>query len=104
MVVFPKIQKEFCHLSQTERLRDKTLKLVTRAFMSAGLVLGAGIGIVDAQTSPVPSISIPAAGKVIVLAPPFTTAKGQMKSLGQHYSHSSHSSHYSHQSHYSSRY
>ena len=103
MTKYPKVERGFPCLFQDDSLRGTTIRLITGALLSAGLLLS-GTPSAEAKSIPVPTLSAPSSqGNAIVLAPSSGMTKQGGVMLAQHYSHSSHASHASHHSHYSSR-
>jgi len=103
MAKYPNIEKGFPRLSQDDSLRGATIKLITGALLSAGLLLSVTPS-AEAKAITTPTLSAPSSqGSAIVLTPSSGMTKQRGIMLAQHYSHSSHASHASHHSHYSSR-
>ena len=100
MIRFPSVQKNADGLTKSERLRDRTVKAISRLAAIAGFALA--LGATDAFTTPASATAVDAPqARVLVLT--LNGASDNLQMAQYHRSHMSHSSHSSHRSHYSSR-
>lgn len=92
---FPSVKKAFGRIASVERISRKTVKLVSAALLTAGLLAAhapasqAGIGQPEMQ-------SARAGGVIVIPAAPSITFTDGTRQFSQHVSHSSHVSHGSH--------
>jgi len=101
MPFYPKVQKRLSKLSQDESIRSTTIKLITGALLSAGILIAAHTPSEAKSATTTPTVSSPPTqGSAIVLGPVSGVTKQGNQLLAGHSSHASHASHHSH---YSSR-
>ena len=100
MTKYPKVERGFPCLFQDDSLRGTTIRLITGALLSAGLLLS-GTPSAEAKSIAAPTLSAPSSqGNAIVLVSSSGMTMQGSTLLAGHFSHSSHASHHSH---YSSR-
>ena len=100
MTKYPKVERGLPCLFQDDSLRGTTIRLITGALLSAGLLLS-GTPSAEAKSIAAPTLSAPSSqGNAIVLVSSSGMTMQGSTLLAGHFSHSSHASHHSH---YSSR-